>query len=95
MSSAITVDSVPRVGLQHEHGLVLSRQLRRCAAAWRQAMTNCRPRAASLLARSLAATLAIVLGLGLPELMARGFLDRNQGGQADLMSRVVTDSPAL
>jgi hypothetical protein len=93
MSSAFTADC--RIGKHHEHLLVLSHQLHQFVTAWRRAMTNRRPRVDALLARSLAATLAIVLGLGLPELMARGFLDRSDGAHADLMSRVATRSPAL
>lgn len=47
---------------------------RRLGASWRRVLPQWRPRLQAWTTRTLAATLALLLSVGLPEMMARGFL---------------------
>jgi hypothetical protein len=61
--------------------------------ALRRARSGRRLLARGLAARSLAAMLALVLSLGLPELLARGFLGRLDGAQGHRVSHLAAPSP--
>ena len=56
--------------------------VRRPGATWVHALRRWRPRVDVLAARSLAATLALVLGIGLPELLASSFMGHADGTPA-------------